>query len=70
MIPYAVLYALAVVSAVSSAMLVIAQLVGPAALGLPPQASAWMGVLGAGLGALAGFLPRVTSTPGSPPNAH
>lgn len=67
---YRAQYFLSVVVTVIAAMLGAFQLLGPVAFGLPPQASAWAGLLAAGLGVLAGFLPRVTSTPGSPPSPH
>lgn len=56
-------YTVAVVVAALLAMLGVVQVADPASLGIPPTAIAWAGVLSAGLGVVASFLPSVRRPP-------
>jgi hypothetical protein len=63
--------AIAIVVAVVLAMLAVAQATDPALLGISPVAARWLGIVSAGLGVLAGFLPPVhrLSDPSSGPDS-
>lgn len=51
---------LSIAVAVVLGMLGAVQLASPESLGISPVAARWLGIVGTGLGILAGFLPRVT----------
>jgi hypothetical protein len=51
--------AIAIVVAVVLASMAVAQATDPALLGISPVAARWLGIVSAGLGVLAGFLPPV-----------
>jgi hypothetical protein len=59
---------LSIAVAVALGMLGAVQLASPESLGISPIAARWLGIIGTGLGILAGFLPRVQG-PSTDPHA-